>query len=70
MAGATDLRAEDGVDPRPLWREMNVAGGSGDCVLFEPHLRDAEAVDDVLRAECKVDLTARGEDEFTGDDVV
>jgi hypothetical protein len=70
VAEAADLVAEDGVVAGDGGGEVDVGDLAGEGVLFEAHLGDGEAVDDVLGAEGEVDLAAGGEDELAGDDVV
>lgn len=70
VAEAADLGAENGVVAGGLRGEVDVGGLAGDGVLFETHLGDGEAVDDVLSAEGEVDLAVGGKDELAGDEVV
>ena len=70
VAEAAELGAEDGVGAGGGGGEVDVDGLAGDGVLFEAHLGDGEAVDDVLGAEAEVDFAVGGEDEFGGDFVV
>jgi len=70
MAQAADLRAEDCVGSFACGREVGVKGLSRDSVLLETHLRNEEAVDDILRDDAKVDLSVDGEDKFAADEIV
>jgi hypothetical protein len=49
-----ELGAEDGVSSGGGRGEVDVDGLAGNGVLFEAHLGDGEAVDDVLGPEAKV----------------
>ncbi len=70
MAEAADLGAEDGVGAGDLRGEVDVVVEAGDGVLLYPHLRDGEAMDDVLGAQGEIDLTTGRQDQLTADQVV
>ncbi len=70
VAEAAELGAEDGVGSGDGGGEVDVNRLAGDGVLFEPHLGDREAVDDVLGLEAEVYFSAQRQDEFTRDEVV
>src|SRR3984885_12202727 len=70
MAGAANLRAEDGVKAFANWREVDVQGRAGHCVLFQPHCGYEETVNDIERAQLQIHFALDGQHQFTGDDVV
>src|SRR5689334_15724146 len=70
VAGAAELRAEDGINAFADGSEVDVEGGPGNGVLFEAHVGDKEAVNDVDGAELEVDFAMNGKDQLAGYDVV
>ena len=70
MTETAELGAEDGVGSGSSGSEVDVDRLTGYGVLFEAHLGDGEAMDNVLCVKAKVYFAVRGKDEFGGNEVV
>src|SRR5450432_233974 len=70
VAQAAEFRAGDLVNPRGFGVESIGDLHTGNGVLFEAQFADEEVVDDIARMEGEYDVTASGDFQCGGDDVV